>query len=327
MTSPNRWSILAGVLTVPVRLIVVAVASCLAASIGVFATAAGAAGQNRDQDAAAAMIDGSREVVRTAPTQANRFETDHVIVYIDKDLLTAEAEREFSTNLERYFVATSAYLRRSFDRRSRRTAKPTYYLTNRAGISHAESTRIFLLARRVVPSPAIAIHETVHLLLMRNIDAPRNRSDLTPEEDARLMATSGIWLAEGFASYVTNELAPTLGIEPDRLFLKGDKETVDQEAREWIRDSRGAKVLPFVGPHGVPEGFVADRANVAAPFYVLGQSFIKSLVQRAGLATIVRLYEEHFDGTRSIEDDVKRVTGKNLIQWREEWLRAIDPAL
>jgi hypothetical protein len=314
------------VVKVCIRLIAVAIASCLAAPIGVFTTAAGAAGQNRDQEATAALLDGSRQVVRTAPTQAHRFETDHVIVYIDRDLLTAEAEREFATNLERYFVATSAYVRRSFNRRSGRTAKPAYYLTNRAGISHAEATRIFLLARRVVPSPAIAIHETVHLLLMRNMTAPRNRSDLTPAEDARLMATSGIWLAEGFAGYVTNELVPTLGIEPDRLFLKGDKGTVDQEARDWIRDPRGATVLPFVGSRGVPEGFMADRANVAAPYYVLAQSFTKHLVQRAGLAAIVRLYEEHFDGTRSIEEDVKRVTARDLAQWREEWLRAIDSA-
>ena len=85
-------------------------------------------------------------------------------------------------------------------------------------------------------------------------------------------------------------------------------------------------MLPFVGSHGVPEGLVADRQNVAAPFYVLGQSLIKYLVQHAGLAPIIRLYEEHFDGTRSIEDDVKRITGKDLSQWRTEWLAAINNA-
>jgi ribose/xylose/arabinose/galactoside ABC-type transport system permease subunit len=51
----NDWSNLAGVLRVRVRLILVAIASCLAASIGVFATAAGARGQNRDQEATAAL--------------------------------------------------------------------------------------------------------------------------------------------------------------------------------------------------------------------------------------------------------------------------------
>jgi len=72
-------------------------------------------------------------------------------------------------------------------------------------------------------------------------------------------------------------------------------------------------VLPFAGSSGVPDGFLADRANVAAPFYVLGQSFIKYLVQHAGLAAI----------TRPISDDVQRITGKGLVRWRTEWLEAI----
>ena len=279
--------------------------------------------QDRDQEATRTLLDGSQEVVRTASTQADRFETEHLILYVDKSLLSDDAARDFSRNLQRHFVATSEYLQRRFDVVSRKTAKPEYYLTNRAGISHVLGTRVFLNARRVIPSPAIAIHETVHLLLMTNPDAPRNRADNTPEEDARLMATSGVWLAEGFAGYATGELVSGLGIEPDRLFLKGDRTTIDAEAREWMRDPRGARVLPFVGAHGIPEGLLADRIDVAPPFYVLGYSFLKHLVEHAGLATIVRLYEEHFDGTRSVEEDVKRITGKDLAEWREQWLAAI----
>jgi Asp-tRNA(Asn)/Glu-tRNA(Gln) amidotransferase A subunit family amidase len=290
-----------------------------------FAPVSGAAaGQNPDQRAAQVLVDGSDEVVRTVSTRADRFETDHVVLYIDKDLLSAAAEREFVDHLERHFVATSDYLQRRFDPVSRKTAKPTYYLTNRAGISHAEASRVFLFARRVIPSPAIAIHETVHLLLFTNPRAPRTRSDLSPEEDLRMMATTGVWLAEGFANYVAYELAPKLGLEPDRLFVKGDRTTVDAEARSWIREPRGAGVLPFVGSRGVPDGFLADRANVAPPFYVLSHSFIKHLVDHAGLALIVRLYEQHFAGTRSIEEDVKRATGRDLAEWRREWLRVIE---
>jgi hypothetical protein len=175
----------------------------------------------------------------------------------------------------------------------------------------------------VIPSPAIVIHESVHLLLMKNLAAPRNRNDLTPEEDARVMADAGVWLAEGVAGYVSYELAPRLNLEPDHLFVKGDRSTVDDEARQWIRDPRGATVLPFVGARGMPEGLLADRANVAAPFYALGQSFIRYLVQHAGLSTVTRLYEEHFDGTRAIADDVRRMTGKALADWRTGWLEAI----
>ena len=48
-----------------------------------------AAGQNRDQQAAGDMLRASREVVRTAPTDADRIETEHVVLYIDKGLLSA----------------------------------------------------------------------------------------------------------------------------------------------------------------------------------------------------------------------------------------------
>jgi len=283
-----------------------------------------AAAQNPDQAAAQALAEGSSEVVRTAATQADRFETDHLVLYVDKGLLDATAEREFSTNLERHFVATSDYLQRRFDPASRKTAKPTYYLTNRAGISHAEASRVFLFARRVVPAPTIAVHETVHLLLFVDPKAPRTRSDLSPEEDARMMAMTGVWLAEGFANYAEYELAPTLGLEPDRLFVKGDRTTVDAEARSWIREPRGARVLPFIGSRGFPDNLLADRTNVAPPFYVLSHSFTKYLVEHAGLAAIVRLYEQHFAGTRSIEEDVKRTTGRDLAEWRREWLGVME---
>jgi len=280
-------------------------------------------GQDRDRDAAKALADGSAEVVRSAVTEANRFETDHLVLYIDKGLLATDAEREFSNSLERHFVATMDYLQRRFDPASRKTAKPTYYLTNRAGISHAEATRVFLFARRVIASPAIAIHETVHLLLFTDPDAPRARTDLSPKQDARVNATAGAWLADGVAGYVAYELAARLGIEPDHLFVKGDRTTVDAESREWLRDPRGAKVVGFVGSRGIPGDFLADRVNVAPPFYVLSQSFTKYLVEHAGLAAIVRLYEVHFAGTRSIEDDMRRATGKELGRWRQEWLDAL----
>jgi len=306
------------------RRCIAAVAACwVVSSINAPAKSFGLVAQNQDEDALRSMADGSREVVRTAPTAADRIETDHVVVYVDKGLLTTGAARKFAQNVDRMFVATSAYLQREFDPTVRKAARPVYYLTNRAGISHAESTRIFLNARRVIPSPAIVIHESVHLLLMTNPDSPRNRSDLTPQEDARLTASSGVWLVEGFAGYVSYELAPRLNMKPDHLFVKGDRTTLAKEARQWIRDPRGAMVLPFVGSSGLPEGFLADRANVAAPFYVLGQSFVNHLVQHAGLAAIARLYEEHFGGTQPIGDDVKRITGKDLVLWRKEWLEAI----
>ena len=283
-----------------------------------------ASGQDRDQQVANEMQRASREVAKTAPTEATRFESRHLILYVDKGLLSTEAEQKFSADLEKGFAAASDYLRRTFDSGKRGVRKPSYYLTNRAGISHAGATEVFLFARRVIASPAIAIHETVHLLLIRNPTAGRNRDDLPADEEAKLMATSGLWLVEGMASYVADELAARVPLPPARLFFDGDNSTVDNEARKWLAEPRGQKVAPFVGSHGIPEELLADRPNVAAPFYVLGHSLVKFMIQRAGVSAMVRLYEEHFDGTRSIEDDVKRVTRKELSQWREEWLRFLS---
>lgn len=287
-------------------------------------SAPSATGQDRDQQVASDMQRASREVVRTAPTEADRFESRHLILYIDKGLLTTEAEQKFSADLEKGFVAASVYLRRTFDSGNRGVRKPSYYLTNRAGISHAGATEVFLFARRVIASPAIAIHETVHLLLVRTATTGRNREGLSADEEATLMATSGLWLVEGMASYVADELAARVPLPPARLFFDGDNSTVDNEARKWLAEPRGQKVAPFVGSHGIPQDFLADRPNVAAPFYVLGHSLVKFMIQRAGVSAMARLYEEHFDGTRSIEDDVKRVTRKELSQWREEWLRFLS---
>jgi len=280
-----------------------------------------ATGQDRDQQVASDMQRASREVVSTAATAADRFESRHLILYIDKGLLSTAAEQQFSADLEKGFVVASDYLQRTFNSRQRGVGKPSYYLTNRAGISHAGATDVFLFARRVIASPAIAIHETVHLLLVRTATTGRNREDLSADEEATLMATSGLWLVEGMASYVADELAARVPLPPARLFFDGDNSTVDTEARKWLAESRGQKVAPFVGSHGIPEDFLADRPNVAAPFYVLGHSLVKFMIRRAGVSAMARLYEEHFDGTRSIEDDVKRVTRKELSQWREEWLR------
>jgi len=106
------------------------------------------------------------------------------------------------------FVAVSDVLGRKFDSERFRVRKPTYYLTDRAGISHVSGARVFLRAARVVDSPAIAVHETAHLLLGTDPAAPRNLP-ITPPE---IEATTGVWLAEGFASHVATQLAPRRGL-------------------------------------------------------------------------------------------------------------------
>jgi hypothetical protein len=86
--------------------------------------------QNRDEQVQSEMQKASREVVKTAPTEANRFESRHLILYIDKGLLTTDVEQKFSVDLEKGFVAASDYLRRTFDA-SKRGVK---FMIQRAGV-------------------------------------------------------------------------------------------------------------------------------------------------------------------------------------------------
>jgi hypothetical protein len=210
-------------------------------------------------------------------------------------------------------------LRRTFDAKRYKVGKPSYYLTDRAGISHVNGSRVFLRAARVVSSPLIAVHETVHLLLAVDSAAPRALPETPPDIDA----STGVWLLEGLASHVATELGPRLGLEPDHLFVKGDASTLDAEAREWLTDARGKAVVPYIGSRGYPSTLLADRVNVAPPFYVLSESFVKFVAARAGLPAMARLYIDHFGGRAAIEDDVRRVTKVELAQWRAEWLEAL----
>ena len=160
-----------------------------------------ASAQDADHDAANAMLRGERDVISTA-AQQQRFELPHLILYVDRGVLDADAARRFANQLERNFVATSDALRHKFESGRFKVKKPSYYLTDRAGISHVSDGRVFLRAARVVDSPTIAVHETVHLLLATDPAAPRMLPETPPDIDA----TTGYWIIEGFASHVATVL-------------------------------------------------------------------------------------------------------------------------
>src|SRR5262245_23096753 len=236
----------------------------------------GGLAQNRDAQAVADMIALEAELLKNAASPCDRSESPPLAAVFDKRLLSPDAERKFSARLEEGYNAVAGFLNLTFDPRERGTSKPDYYVTDRAGLSHAWPTRVILRARRVVPDGlSIAYHETAHMLVMHDPSAPRNRGDLPPDEDARVWANSGTWLPDGFADYVSYEIARKLHIVPADLFGAGTSESeVDAHARKWLNDPRGRAVLPFIASHGSPDNSFADRENVAAPYYVLGHSFV-----------------------------------------------------
>ena len=223
--------------------------------------------QTRDVQAIQDLKALDAEVVKTAASTCDRIEFPHLVAYFDRGLLAPAAERAFGQRLEEGFTEVARLLERRFNPQERGKPKPDYYVTDRGGLSHALPTHIILRAKRVVPDGlSTAYHETVHLLVMHDPAAPRNRNDLSPEEDARATGNTGDWVFDGFADYVAFEVAAKLHVVPVDLFDEGKTQgEVDAHARKWLDDPRGLAVLPFVGSHGSPEGAMADRQNVAAP--------------------------------------------------------------
>ena len=161
---------------------------------------------------------------------------------------------------------------------------------------------------------------------MHDPSAPRNRIDLSQEEDARVTINTGAWVSEGFADYVAFEVAAKLHVVPIDLFDEGKTQgEVAAHARKWLSDPRGRAVLPFIGSHGSPEGAMADRENVAAPYYVLGHSFVNYLVGRFGRLATLRLSEQQANGVAAIEDDFRVVYGVDLVTVRRDWLTELNP--
>jgi hypothetical protein len=57
---------------------------------------------------------------------------------------------------------------------------------------------------------------------------------------------------------------------------------------------------------------------VAAPFYVLSQSFAKFLVQRVGLGPLIGVVS-----SRDPEAALARASGRTVEDWKAEWLRTL----
>jgi hypothetical protein len=278
-----------------------------------------------DRSVQGSMLEGERQVVASAATQ-NRQERDHIRVYIDQGAFAKGEGSAYADDLERYYVATARYLTRQFPFRRFGLSKPTVYVTNRAGISHVSGRGlVFLYARRTAASPAITIHEFVHLLLWSKPSAIRGRDDLPEEEERRVTAETAIWLIEGFPSHAACEIASQLRIRTADVFLKGDCSTLEAEAKDWLSVPEGRAVLPNIGTRGAPDRLLADREHVAAPFYLLSHLFSRYLTVRFSVAKMTQLYERHFNGNGLIESDVRGLLKAELARLRADWLASVEP--
>ncbi len=170
-----------------------------------------------------------------------------------------------------------------------------FELRSDARISTTRGRTISIPAYRVRAHTAPYLHEIAHALLPCRRAPP--------------------WFSEGLACYLESAIGERGAGYDSRLFTLDGNRGVHDDARRWLADPRGRKVLPFIGTRGMPAGILADRRNVAAPFYVLSHSLVKLLVERAGMDAVLRSAR-----ARRFAPEVQRATGKTLPAWRAEWL-------
>jgi hypothetical protein len=176
-----------------------------------------------------------------------------------------------------------------------------FVVSAKIDMSRTFGRTVLLPLRRVKWQEAPYLHETVHALL----PSPHHST----------------WLTEGLACYLESWVAEHVGGYDAHIFTRAGDGRIYDEARGYLKSEIGQQVLPWVGVPGEPPNLFEDRMGVARPFYVLAHSFTKYLVEKLGLAAVVSLA-----GGRDPEDALARLTGRDAVVWRAEWLATGGPA-
>ena len=244
----------------------------------------------------------------------DHVEAAHAALWFDKDVIGSDDQKALAQQIDKGIGDLERFLGVKFDPRRLGVEKIPHFITGSAGISHVSGWAdlgVFLAISRVQTNNAPYLHETTHYLLTAH---PRNGEPFHSAGEP--------WLAEGFASYVEDAVVERFGGRASHLFTKGGNAAVDAEALAVLQTENGRAVLPYVGTHGSPPAMVRDRTNVAAPFYLLSQSFCKFLTGHVGVAKMVALSAMD-ESSGDMEERVAAATGKPADAWIKEWLKAI----
>jgi hypothetical protein len=228
-----------------------------------------------------------------------RLDTPRATLYYEESTLTPAQAARFSELVDKGIGDIESYLGPAAPD-GLREGRIVYHVGQDLPYSMTRGRNVSLMVERVRTDSAPYLHETVHVL----VPSP-NRS---------------VWLSEGFASYVESYVSENVGGYDAHVFSKTGNKGVDGEASRWLSRDLGQSVLPFVGAPGEPPDLVSERRRVAAPFYVLSQSFSKFLVQRLGLAPVVQAVS-----SRDPEAALARLSGRTVEEWKADWLKSLRP--
>ena len=215
----------------------------------------------------------------------------HASLWFDIGALGPNQMDRFSKLVNRGIVYIEAYLGATH----RGSHKIQYFISDRVEISHSNERSIFLPIDKVRDRTAPYLHETTHAV--------------TPCDNCPM------WFSEGLASYVQSYVGEHAGGYDGGIFSQNGNRGINQDARRWLASYSGQAVAPYIGVPGVPPAINYDRSNVAAPFYVMAQSFVRFIVKRASIEKVRRVFwADDFDAA------MLRATGKSAVQWKEQWL-------
>ncbi|HYL74738.1 MAG TPA: hypothetical protein VEU96_11075 [Bryobacteraceae bacterium] len=232
-----------------------------------------------------------RELANDLTKNGTCVEQDRATLCFESGILQPDEVTAFSELVNRGIIDIEAYLGAS--RLAGR--KIRYFISSKIDISHSTYRSIYLPMTRVQRRIAPYLHETTHLV------AP---CDACP-----------MWFSEGLASYVQSYVSEHTGGYDGGIFSRRGNRGIDQDARRWVASERGQAVIPFIGMPGEPPSISYDRSNVAAPFYVMAQSFVQFLLERntpeQARAVIA---------AKNFDADLQTITGKSAAEWKELWL-------
>ena len=236
-----------------------------------------------------------RTVAANLVTNGISVETDRATLWFESGILPSEEMIAFGDLANRGIQDIEAYLgtTRSSSRKIR------YFISTQTQISHSRWQTVYLPMSKVQNRTAPYLHETTHVV--------------APCDDCPM------WFSEGLASYVQSYISEHAGGYDGGIFSRRGNRGIDQDAKRWLASERGHAVVPFVGLHGEPPAINDDRLNVAAPFYVMSQSFVKFLVERAPLEKLRPCFR-----AKNFDAELQNVTGKSAIEWKELWLAELS---
>ncbi len=218
-------------------------------------------------------------------------ETDRATLWFEGGVLEPDDTAAFAKLANQGILDIESYL--GVSRAGSR--KLRFFISNEIDISHSTWRSVYLPMSKVQNRTAPYLHETTHVL--------------APCEDCPM------WFSEGLASYVQSYVSEHSGGYDGGIFSRRGNRGIDQDARRWLASERGQAVVPFIGVPGEPPAINYDRSNVAAPFYVMAQSFVKFVMEHATMEKLRGVFE-----AKDFDAELLSATGKSAADWKDQWL-------